>query len=172
MTPQTADFRTKYKTLSATRSLSLTLVLYFIFPAAHVGLSCNCSRKKPRGSFLWWRAPSFSRRKRLESNNFSLLLFWCGHSFPRITSGYLLGLRCALGLKRTPPPDLSLKLPHKKQYCALSLYDQVFQYPTTRFCFTAAKCFSCFGLSLNLFTSWMVQRGGGVHCRYLHYICL
>lgn len=125
MTPQTADFRTKYKTLSLPRALSLTLVLYFIFPAAHVGLSCNCSRKKPRGSFLWWRAPSFSRRKRLESNNFSLLLFWCGHSFPRITSRYLLGLRCALGLKRTPPPcpcQIYRSNCHTKSNIALSRY--------------------------------------------------
>jgi hypothetical protein len=135
--------------------LSLVLWYYILYFLQRMSAYLVIALVKSREGFLW-RAPSFSRRKRLESNNFSLLLFWCGHSFPEDYVQIFIGLvRCALGLKRTPPRPHQIYRSncHTKSNIALSRNDQVFQYPTTRFCFTAAKCFSCVGLSLNLYTS-------------------
>lgn len=126
MTPQTADFRTKYKTLCRCRrhSLSGTLVLYFIFPAAHVGLSCNCSRKKPRGLPLA-RAEFFAQKTDWNPIIFHYYCFGAGIPFRglRLDIYWACALRSGIEAHATaaPSPDLSLKLPHKKQYCALWL---------------------------------------------------
>jgi hypothetical protein len=136
--------------------LSLVLWYYILYFLQRMSAYLVIALVKSREGFLW-HAPSFSRRKRLESNNFSLLLFWCGHSFPEDYVQIFIGLvRCALGLKRTPPPrprQIYRSNCHTKSNIALSRNDQVFQYHTTLLCFTAAKCFSCVGLSLNLYTS-------------------